>query len=155
MDCVFSIEELLDFAIKIEEEGISFYNAMASKTKKNDLKELYEFLAEEEVSHKKTYSQLLENIKATENPSDFNDDYNRYMRAFVDSVIFHKADQKKEFSSDLEVIEYAIEKEKDSILYYKSLIDCIAEKDRDVVEKVIEEERLHVLKMLDIKEKIG
>ena len=72
----------------------------------------------------------------------------------VDKVLFQK-EEEPENASDLTVIDHAIEREKDSILFYLSLKDCVPEKDRSLVDKIIAEERKHIIKFLDIKEKIG
>ena len=155
MTNVYSIEEMLRFAIKIEDVGEVFYKSMAGKTKSAELKDLYLFLMDEEKDHKKKFQGMLNDIeKGTENPSEFNDDYNQYLRAMVDKVIFQKEDELSN-ASDLAVIDYAIEREKDSVLFYISLKDCVPEKGRKTVDEIIEEERMHVIKFLDIKEKIA
>ena len=153
MTRIYSIEEMLRFAVKIEEVGIDFYKTMSGRTKSPDLKELYLFLMNEEKDHKKTFQDLLNKV-AQDNPSEFNDDYNQYLRAMVDKVIFQKEDEPQN-ASDLTVIDYAIEREKDSVLFYLSLKDCVPVIDQATVDRIIEEERKHILKFLDIKEKIG
>lgn len=52
MEKLDSVDEILDFAIKEEEEAFDFYNDLAGKMKKPGMKELFEGFALEEKSHK-------------------------------------------------------------------------------------------------------
>mgnify|MGYP001043926237 CR=1 FL=1 len=46
------VNQILDFAMKSEQEAIDFYNQMAGKMKNADMKEVFLQFAQEEVSHK-------------------------------------------------------------------------------------------------------
>ncbi|MBU0580352.1 MAG: ferritin family protein [Candidatus Margulisbacteria bacterium] len=156
MTKIFAINELLNFAVKIEEEGIAFYKDMAAKAKNNDAKDLYNYLMKEEVDHRKTFQGMLNNVSKEVSPGTYSDEYNSYMRALVESTVFKKDDkQKASISNDSEAMEFAIDKEKDSILFYLGMKEYVQDKNKSAIDKVIEEERTHVVKLLDIKEKIG
>ena len=70
--------------------------------------------------------------------------------------VFHKADnQLKALANDSTALDYAIDREKDSILFYIEIKEHIPEQNIAAVDKIIEEERTHIIKLLDIKEKIS
>lgn len=156
MSKIFAIHELLTFAVKIEEEGMAFYKDMAAKTKNEEAKDLYSGLVQEEADHRKTFQEMLDGASKEVGSGTYSDEYNSYMRALVESTVFKKDDkQKASISNDSDALEFAIEKEKDSILFYLGMKEYVPEKDRGSVDKVVEEERSHIIKLLNIKEKIG
>ena len=156
MSKIFSIDELATFAVKIEEEGMAFYKEMAEKTKNKDAKELYEFLVGEEAKHKVIFQELKDVLSKDVSPGTYGDEYNSYMRALVESVVFKKDDKRKAgLQDEADVLDYAIDKEKDSILFYLGMKEMVSPENQVNVEKIINEERLHIIKLLDIKEQIG
>ncbi|MFC1478151.1 ferritin family protein [Candidatus Margulisiibacteriota bacterium] len=156
MTIIYAIDELVEFAVEIEKDGVSFYKSLAEKTEHAPLKELYVFLMQQELNHKVIYESLLANVKESANQVNYSDEYNQYMRALVESIIFNKKDPSiKNLSDDALIMEYAIQKEKDSILFYKEMMEYVSDKDKKTVEKIIMEERMHIIKLLDMKEKLG
>ena len=49
------VGELIGFAIRIEENGETFYRHWAKQMEKGDQRDLFERLADEEVEHKRTF----------------------------------------------------------------------------------------------------
>jgi len=47
-----SIEEILDFAIKAEQDAVDFYTDLSSKVARPEMKSVFEEFAQEEVKHK-------------------------------------------------------------------------------------------------------
>jgi rubrerythrin len=153
MSNTYSLAEILTFAIKIEEQGIAFYEALAKKSKIKDAKELYLYLRDEEVKHREIYQDMLAQHKETAAPTG---EYGEYLRALVESVVFRKDNDKlKALSNDLTALDFAIDREKDSVLFYIEIKEHIPEQHRTAVDKIIDEERSHIIKLLDIKEKIS
>ena len=156
MPKVFSINELVTFAIEIENEGIQFYKALSEKATDTVLKETYDFLVKEEVKHKAIFEALVESIDVSGDSLDSSGEYHQYLRALVEEVVFEKDD--KEISrliDDAEVLQYAISQEQKSILFYLEMKQYVPERDRHTLDKIIEEERWHVVKLVDLKEKFG
>jgi rubrerythrin len=56
-----SVDEILDFAIKEEEEAAAFYSDLASKMESPAMRELFEQFAREEQGHKKKLLAIKEN----------------------------------------------------------------------------------------------
>jgi len=61
----------------------------------------------------------------------------------------------RKVSSDIEAIQIALGAEKDSILFYSEMRDLVRMPDRDVVSKIIEEERSHLRQLSDLKKDLS
>jgi rubrerythrin len=153
----YAIHELVDFAVEIEKQGAAFYQAMAQQTQSIQAKEVYLLLHNEELAHQRKYQRMLEEVKQTTAPDIvYSDDYYQYLRAIVEKVIFDPSVAVKESSlqSDTEVIDFALGKERDSILYYMEMKKQISQKQHALVDSIIAEEQLHIIKLLDIREHV-
>ncbi|MFA5928662.1 MAG: ferritin family protein, partial [Candidatus Margulisiibacteriota bacterium] len=152
---VYAVDELLKFAIQIEEDGLAFYQKMSAGSAEPEVKALFTTLQEDEARHKKIFEELLAEEKRTEAQISFPDEYELYLKALVRSTVFPKDTAiLSKLVDDAEIIEYAIGKEKDSILFYAEMKSSVADGGR-LIEKIINEEKLHIIKLLDMKEKLG
>jgi rubrerythrin len=150
----YSINELVEFAVEIEKHGNLFYTAQATRTKNLEAKKLFELLADQENQHRQKYARLLEQVDHSANiGSTYSDDYSNYLQAIVENVVFTKDEPM--ITNDADVIEYAIGKEKDSILFYREMIGMVAAQYADTIQSIIEEEQYHIVQLLNMKEVIG
>lgn len=141
----FSIVEVLEQAIQTERLGYQFYTTMAERFKKEDeLNKLFTTLAEKELTHEKTFTEL-KNILGDTEPEGW-EEIQQYMRAIVESEFFlgkNKAlpsmDNIKTVS---DAVNYAIQFEKETLLYFYGIKDAVKEK--DIVDEIINEERSHI-----------
>jgi rubrerythrin len=154
----FSSKEILEMAIRIEENGLGFYKAASASTESTKIKELFDFLIIEEVKHVEQFEALKEAITAG-TPSDYNDPYladeSAYLSALADSSIFMKGEEgvkkAQSIKSDDEAIDFAIQMEKDSILFYLELINMVRDDDRPTVKEILSEERKHIAKLTELR----
>ncbi len=157
----FSSSEILEMAIRIEENGLIFYKVAADATNSEELEKLFGFLSKEEKKHIEYFSGLAELITGDETYNTF-DPYiaeeSLYLEALADSSVFTETDWgsklANECTGELEVLSKAIEVEKDSILFYYELKNMVREKDQDLLEKIIAEERDHLAKLTELKQKL-
>lgn len=154
----FSTKELVDIAIGIEESGYYFYNLARKKFDDPNFRDLLAFLAEEELRHKEIFGNMLRELG--EAPGVFTDEYYQYLKALGEDRVFRNNDDVDavvaKVNSIFDVLKVAMTAEKDSILYYSEL-QKIHEKDVDavnVLKKLIDEERKHVVLLLDLKERL-
>lgn len=154
---LFEPGEVFQFAIRIEENGEKFYRQMVQKFDETKVKELFSYLADEEVKHKKTYEDMVSKIEKYEPFETFPGEYFAYLRAYADKIIFSqkRLDQEIAKIKDIDAaIEFAINTELDSILYYQEIKNLVSEKQRSTIDKIIEEERRHFVKLSEIKKTI-
>jgi len=154
---LFEPGEIFQFAIRIEDNGEKFYRQMAQKFNETKVKELFSYLADEEVKHKKTYEEMVSKIEKHEPFETFPGEYFAYLRAYADKIIFTQ----KKFDEDIAnikdinaALDYAMNAELDSILYYQEIKNLVPENQRKTIDGIIEEERRHFVKLSEIKRTI-
>ena len=158
MSILFTASEVLNMGVEIEKNGMDFYNAMANRTEDESAKELFTFLAGEEVKHKGTFQAMLKNLSKLELTASEEEEYNNYLGALTSSRVFKSNDNAEELASSLttlQAIDMAIEAEKDSILFYYELMEQALDGEKGDIERVIKEEKAHYGKLMNLKEKIS
>lgn len=154
---LFEPGEVFQFAIRIEENGEKFYRQMVQKFDETKVKELFSYLADEEVKHKKTYEDMVSKIEKYEPFETFPGEYFAYLRAYADKIIFTQKEFDEEIANIKDInaaLDYAINAELDSILYYQEIKNLVSENQRSTIDKIIEEERRHFVKLSEIKKTI-
>ncbi len=152
----FSAEETLKIAIEIEENGKQFYEGMVPEVEEQELEELFQDLAVQEVSHKNTFREMLGEAEL-ERGEDINSLLygsleDSYLKALADSKIFNSANENIQAAKSVEgrdeLLTIAISLEKDTILYYYEILELgKSSEDRDLIKKIIEEEKSHVRRL--------
>lgn len=152
---IFKAVEILKTAIRIEENGIVFYRAMVSKFKEKDLQDIFNFLADEDDRHRKIFEDMLSKVEQYEMVDSYPGEYESYLRAFADEHVFSREKtgqlMAKKIKAVKKAIDFGIAVELDSITYYQEIKNFVPEYQRQVIEKIIEEERSHFLKLSNIK----
>jgi rubrerythrin len=154
----FAASDILEFAIRIEENGADFYRHAAQIAEDEGSRKLFEQLSLEEMCHKQTFEQLLAAIGQAVLPEDVDGQYTAYMRSYVDNAVIFKKEAldqelKKVKDSD-SAFDFAIQREMDSILYYHEIKGLVPAHEHATIDKVIEEERRHVTILSAQKEKL-
>ncbi|MDI3504594.1 MAG: hypothetical protein PWP64_1530 [Candidatus Cloacimonadota bacterium] len=158
----YSVNEVIEFAVQIEKNGYAYYHeASKRKNLEPQAKEFIEFLRDAELTHEKTFlalrdDQEMQNLEVTQDWELVSE----YLKTIVDARIFKSEDaaiKKAANAEDLmEILDFAISFEKDTLLYFHTLNDNIPHpKTRKVLRKIINEEVLHVLKLTDFKKTIS
>lgn len=151
----YDISEILQFAVHIEEGGEYFYNKMVEKADDERLKKIFTWLASEEVVHKKTFSDMLNEIKTYDSQESYPEEYFSYLKAYTQNIIFRKEDLDKKIDKlrDVEdAIDFAIARELEAVLYYKELKEMISKEQHSVIDKIIDEERRHFMRLRALKD---
>jgi rubrerythrin len=146
---VFSIQEILDLAIRLEKNGESVYRKAVDKVSKSDLISLLEWMADEEVKHARWFSELKHTLE-TDSINPFMEEMGR--EVFTDilgeksfshqDVDFSKIDQPND------LVAVFIEFEQDTVMFYETLKPFIEDNDTlNHLEKIIAEENNHIAKL--------
>ena len=159
----FSAEEVLDMAIRIEENGEKFYSDAARMSKKDNVRELLNSLAQEEFKHKKYFMELKSSVKKAPLSFDpFTEDASLYVKALADSEVFtHPSevvgvqDFEPLLQGEAPLLDFAIEREKDSLLFYYEIVKSVGEKESKTIEIIIEEEKSHLRKLSALKRELS
>ncbi|HOE80176.1 MAG TPA: ferritin family protein [Smithellaceae bacterium] len=152
---VFTANDIVEVAVRIEENGITFYNFAEQMAKTADVKKLFADLAAAEAAHKRIFEKLLSQIETFSPPERYVGEYAEYLRNYVDNnIIFTKEVMDKQLAAvtdTLGAIEFAMQRELDSILYYHEIKNLVPQAQHETIEKIIEEERKHYAMLLAVK----
>lgn len=144
---VFKGSDILEFAMRIEENGENFYRYAVQLTQDEETKKIFQNLAEAERHHKRTFEKIFAVMEKQNPPETYDGEYAAYLHNYVDNnIIFKKEIMEAEVAKVKDVlsaIDFAIRRELDSILYYHEIKRFVPVSEHTVIEEVIEEERKH------------
>ena len=158
---IFSTNEVIEMAVQIERSGYTFYErALGKDNLDQETRDLLTILKNEEVKHEQYFLSLREDVDL------FNMDeahdwemISSYIKMITDSRLF--SDEKSamalvdEAKSVLDIINYAITFEKDTLLFFHTLRDKVnTESTKEVIQNIIQEEITHVFRLTEYKKKL-
>jgi rubrerythrin len=150
---LFQAADIVELAMQVEKSGETFYRAVADKVKSAESRELFEYLADQEVIHYQVFSKLSRSVQ--ENPFMTDEEWDLYMdylNGTVQSAFFEGADKAlalaETVTDERQAINMAIGFEKETLLFFYDLRDRIPDKDRPFVEKIVAEEKRHVRRLV-------
>lgn len=154
---VFAASDIVEFAIRIEENGADFYRYAMQIAKDESTKNLFERLANVELHHKKTFEKILAAMDKAAPPDDYDGEYTAYMHSYVDNAIIFKKEaldqELTKVKDSASALDFALRREMDSILYYHEIKGLVPAHDHVTIDKIIEEERRHVAMLSAMKQK--
>lgn len=155
---IFSASEIVEIGVRIEENGRAFYSRIAETVESESVREVFTYLAKEEEKHIKVFKDLLYGFESYEPEISYTDEYFNYLKALSRQYIFTqdraKAKGLNNIKSSLDAIDIGIGFEKDSILFYHEIKNMVWMEGREIIDKVIEEERKHFKRLWELKDKM-
>lgn len=146
----FNLNEILDIAINIEKSGFIFYTRASKKLE--EYFQFFDFLAKEEIAHDLVFKNIKkESISKEQLDTIYDPDeiIPLYFESLTGSTIFKNEKEIEELFGGInsieEVIDWAIKREHDTILFFIGLKSTFeTDEDKMIVEKIISEEINHV-----------
>jgi len=144
--------------VHIEERGYEFYVEAMKKFSDPLATRLFQYLADEEFKHEKVFKKLLAGEGGMRR-QEADPEYRDYMKEFVKAHPL--AEQRtargrlSRMSEAEQVLELAMEFEKESIVFFTQLKELVAPGRARAVEKVIHEEMGHLRKVLQMKRRLA
>lgn len=153
MSISFNAIEVFEIAERIERNSIKFYRRAAEALSDQDLSQMLLSLAEFEKEHQDTFADMRKQISHKELDLitfDPENEMTLYLRTIADSHIFDlkkdPGEQLKDKETAEDILNYAIEAEKNSIIFYLGLKNFVpAKAGKDKVDEIIEEEMGHIV----------
>jgi rubrerythrin len=155
MSILFSGHEMLETAIEIERNGYTFYSELARLGK---AKFTFEHLADQEKRHEGIFRRMLDSLDQAPAPESYTGELALYLKTLASGRVFKSPQEAQEMAQKLspeEAIRAAIGLEKDSILFYGEMRDLVRREERSVVDRIMDEERGHVLQLSDLLSQMG
>ena len=154
---VFAASDIVQVAIRIEENGIIFYKFAEQLARQEEAKKLFAFLADAEAGHKRTFEKFFAAVDKYTPAEQYAGEYSAYLRNYVDNnIIFTKEVLDKQLAGVKDTVaafDFAMQRELDSILYYHEVKNLVPAAQHDAIEKIIEEERKHYALLCDMKKR--
>lgn len=143
--------EIFEVAVQIEHNGAIFYRKAAELFDESDIRTMFIELADWETTHEQVFKdmgkQLVKLNKKTRtiDPEKKDQDPKLMACLTVFGTVSEPLHWLKSLKKITDVLKTAIEKEKDSITFYKGLKDFTpARDDKNKVDDIIEEEMRHI-----------
>ncbi|MDY6984825.1 MAG: ferritin family protein [Candidatus Thermoplasmatota archaeon] len=143
---MYSSEEVIELAVNVETNGERFYSESARRAE-GDLKKIFEFLAKQEDLHKLKFESLRKYAKDFILPRDW-EEIEPYLNVIVESTFFmgnEKSFKRAMGAKDsVEALEFALQFEKDTLLFFNEIVEISGEQSEKVVNEIIGEEKKHI-----------
>ena len=145
--------EIMQFALAIEDNGERFYRQLEQQVDGVELKQFFRRMANEEVGHGRVFADLIARWQDHEPEVEQPEEYYAYLRAFVDNVAFSPERFEEVLASvkePLTAVRFAKQREQDTVHFYLELKELVPPADRDLVEEIVREERRHFVRLTEI-----
>jgi rubrerythrin len=155
MKIYFNADEIFEMAEEIERQGAQFYEKAATLFKEPEIKQMLTSLSGMEIGHEKLFSSMRSKILSDAYKGyDPDEMAAAYIKTFTDGKVFNI---KKNMCDDLtpstnlrDVLNLAIQAEKNSILFYTGIKQIVPEAiGQETIEKIIVEEMKHMVSLND------
>ena len=162
MNINLNLEELVAIAARIELDGKNFYTQASKATSDPEAKELFRNLAEWEGTHYDTFNELLDNVTPQEfdHVIDPMNEAGLYLNAILGGNIFSQPIPPEDIAASNpkqieNIFRFALDREKDSIIFYSALEKIYINKDiTSKLDIIIGEEISHIRFLHEIREKM-
>ena len=144
----YTVAELVEISVKIEEQGQSFYSAAAETIEDKSAKEVLLQLAQDEKRHSRIFQSLLPNGTGV-----LPEEAAPYIKGLVEtSVLKYLRASEDHLATDspVQLLEFALGFEKETLLFYFSIREFMDRRGQTVLRKIIGEEESHVRRILEM-----
>jgi rubrerythrin len=143
---MFTIRDIIDLAIQIEQNGEKVYRQAAGEISNSSISSLLLWLAGEEVKHVKWFSELKEKVNEMVDDPRIEETGKRILQGILGDQSFSLRDV--DFSTMKEtadLLKAAIEFQEDTVLFYEMIQSFIDEKETlNHLDIIIQEEKNHI-----------
>jgi rubrerythrin len=141
---LFQAADIVELAMQVEKSG---------EVQSAESREVFEYLAGQEVAHYQMFSKLSQTVQ--DNPFMTDEEWELYMdylNGTVQSAFFEGPDKAlalaETVTDEQQAVHMAIGFEKETLLFFYDLRDHIPDKDRPFVEKIVDEEKRHIRRLV-------
>lgn len=155
----FDTSDIVEVAIRIEENGMKFYRHAAGIAGRQEVKALFSRLAEDEAAHRQTFVGILAGLDPSIPQEGYDTEYAAYLHSYVDNILVFKADalttELAKIRDESAALDFAIGREFDSIHYYRDILEILPTNRRAAIEQIIVEEKRHFSILSEEKQRLG
>lgn len=142
--------DVIDLAIETEVRGERFYREAMARAGTPGARELFEYLADEELRHKAIFEELADKVVVTEVAPSILEEALSYIESTVDMAFFRDYSPLQkipEGTTEVDLLERALAFEKETLLFFTGLRDLVQPENEAIVDGVAREERRHIARI--------
>lgn len=156
---VFEASDIVEAAVRIEENGANFYRYAVQLAGREETKALFQHLGDEEVRHQRTFAEILAGMDRTIPPEGYDGEYAAYLHNYVDNRLVFTAEafagELAKIRDEASALDFAIQRELDSIHYYREMRELLPANQQTAIERIITEEKGHFKRLSEMKKRLG
>ena len=148
---MFSMREVFDLAMRIEENGEFFYRGALKQVSDPSARAMLEWLADEEVKHKVWFASKKDAVKMKKKEIALEEMGSDILKGIMGDQNFSlKEADLSEIRNQKDLINLAIEFEKDTILFFEMIRSLVEDLETlDQLKEIIAEENHHIQMLQD------
>jgi rubrerythrin len=154
---LFHIAEVVDLGIEKEKKRRDFYAAAAAQFRDAELRTLFTQLRDWEEAHIKKFTEIRDTLDEGETAESYSGELDEYMKVLISEKLYQDVSPgafSKNVTSIRDAIYYGIEFEKDAILFFSELANYASGSHREIIQKLIDEEKQHIVFLALLQQKI-
>ena len=152
---IFNAHDVIEFAIRVEENGERFYREEARLIDDPGVKDLFSRLAEDEVDHRKRFEEMRGALGDYSPPETYEGEYMAYLREYIDGKVIFPKELKEDYlrgrGDTMSAIALALQREIDSISYYQEMKRYVPEIEHPLIDRIVGEERSHFKRLSELR----
>lgn len=152
---LFKVAEVVQMAIDEEHNGKLFYQALTECASSPVLKEAAKRLAAEEEGHERAFIALRDRLGVPAARESYPGEYADYMNALLRGKTFPNEEAAvrlaQQAGGDLAAVDTALLFEKNTLLFLAEMKSLVSDRDKAVVDELINEERRHLVDLSNIR----
>ena len=150
--------DVIDLAVQTEVRGERFYRAAAEGASSQQAKDLFQYLADQELIHKKVFEGLSSAIVITDIDATAWDEAMAYIAATVGREFFSVEAKIRAIplgATEDDRIGQAIEFEKQTLLFFYGLRDLVQATNKETVDEIIDQEKSHIRRLSEMRAELA
>jgi rubrerythrin len=143
---MFSLHEIYDLGIRIEKNGELFYRKAIKHFSDERLKSLLARLADDEVKHQEFFARKKDVLKDKPEDPEMEETASAILQNILGDQTFSlKEANPSDLKSEEELLNLAIEFEKDTVIFYEMLTPLVTgSQTLNGLEEIVQEEKRHI-----------
>jgi len=148
---LFRVGEVLDMAVRIEHQGLAFYQACKEEDLGPQVEEVLDFLIKQEKRHVQVFTRMKADHEEYRLPESYAGEMKSYLDSFVKEKVFQAPDKATEeaekISGPLEAVDWGVSFERRSIEFYRGIRNIVREAEQATMDTIIAEEQNHIRRL--------
>ena len=153
---IFNAAEIIDMGIEKEKKRRDFYGLVAERFSDKAMKNLFTRLRDWEADHIVKFTEIRKSVEEDETFESYPGELMEYMKTLVDNKLYKEVSPQnfgKKVKSPLGAIKYGMTFEKDAILFFNELAPYMNSDNKEKVQKLVDEEKMHLIYLSELKKK--